>query len=115
MKMNTEEAPGHIARGGSSPRKTLQRNTSVDPQPDLGADSMENMPPSVIAGDHGEPSGGSAGRRSDEGTSSDAERGVERAGRRAHGRARWGKPLVIHQYTFSQLRDGTIVRSEWIW
>jgi hypothetical protein len=45
----------------------------VDRQPDLG-DSMENMPPWVNAGDHGEPSRGSAGRRPDEGTSRDAGR-----------------------------------------
>ncbi|KAF8497967.1 hypothetical protein JB92DRAFT_3099521 [Gautieria morchelliformis] len=93
VKGKSGKAQGQTARGGSSPRKTIQHFTSMDSELDLSSEPWRISMPLVNTRDHGEQRrgrGGAAGRR-----------------------VRRGK-LVVHQYEFVRQPDGSVVRSEWV-
>ncbi|KAF8501321.1 hypothetical protein JB92DRAFT_3099027, partial [Gautieria morchelliformis] len=86
------KSEGRAARGGSSPRTTLQHFTSLDPELNLSSEPWRISMPLVATRDHGEQRrarGGGAGRRA-------------------------RVKLVVHQYEFLKQPDGSLVRSQWI-
>ncbi|KAF8511223.1 hypothetical protein JB92DRAFT_3118211 [Gautieria morchelliformis] len=93
VKGKSGKAQGQAARGGSSPRTTVQHLTSMDFELDLSSEAGRIAMPLVNTRDHGEKRRGRGGA----------------AGRRVR-----GKRLVLHQYEFVRQPDGSLVRSEWI-
>ncbi|KAF8496929.1 hypothetical protein JB92DRAFT_3125952 [Gautieria morchelliformis] len=84
------KSEGRAARGGSSPRTTIQHPTSMDAELNLSPEAGRTP---LVTRDHGKQRRGRGGA----------------AGCRIR-----GKRLVLHQYEFVRQPDGSLVRSEWI-